>query len=416
MTVERGVSNALIPLGAIARCQYGLSEKSDPQGDRLYIGMGQLQSGRVVADGANRLTVSAEIAARYGLALGDVLFNRTNSLDLVGKTAMVRDASLVGAVFASYLVRLKVDATRYDSRFLNLWLNTRDSISKLKRLASPGVAQFNIRPSLLAEKFLVPNWPLNIQTRVGDVESIFEAVDADYNAQVQAKRTFRRGLARALLSGERRLNGFTKSNRRQPGEFGTVPSDWTVVSIADFASEVKTRGAVDGSIVYSCTKHDGLVPSLEYFGKQVFSRNLDNYKRLQVGDFAYATNHIDEGSIGLLREGSSPGLVSPMYTVFRPGGQVNPDYLYLLLKTESYRRVFEARMSASVERRGSLRWRDFSRVRVPLPSRREQDRIVDTLRMLDTEIELLQALRLRFNTYKRSLISRLLSGEMQVSA
>ena len=143
-------------------------------------------------------------------------------------------------------------------------------------------------------------------------------------------------------------------------------------------SEVKTRGAVDGCVVYSCTKHDGLVPSLEYFGKQVFSRNLDGYKRLQSGDFAYATNHIEEGSIGLLRDGQPPGLVSPMYTVFRPGDRVNPEFLFALLKTESYRRVFETRMSASVDRRGSLRWAEFSRIKIGLPSIDEQNRIAET--------------------------------------
>ena len=79
-----------IPLGAIAVCQYGLSERSDPDGERLYIGMGQLQSGRVVAAGANRLTVSVDVARKYELRFGDVLFNRTNSLELVGKTGIVR--------------------------------------------------------------------------------------------------------------------------------------------------------------------------------------------------------------------------------------------------------------------------------------------------------------------------------------
>jgi type I restriction enzyme S subunit len=169
-------------------------------------------------------------------------------------------------------------------------------------------------------------------------------------------------------------------------------------------------------VVYSVTKHDGLVPSLEYFGKQVFSRNLDGYKRLQAGDFAYATNHIEEGSIGLLREGQPPGLVSPMYTVFRPTERVDPEFLFALLKTESYRRVFETRMSASVDRRGSLRWKGFARIKVALPSLDEQRRIATTLRLVDQEIELLAALRDQIALQKRALLSKLLSGEIPVPA
>ena len=405
---------AHIPLGNVARCQYGLSEPADPSGQRLYIGMGQLQGGRVVPDGANRLTVSKEVAEKYALGLGDVLFNRTNSLELVGKTAILRDKSLIGSVFASYLVRLQVDHKRYDSRFLNLWMNTRDSIARLRRLATPGVAQYNIRPSLLVDKFFVPAWPLNKQRKVADIDELFEDLSRAIEAEMREKRSLKRGLMQQLFSGQKRFPKFVKSKDRQPGEFGTVPKDWSVVHISDIANEIKTRGAVVGSIVYSCTKHAGLVPSLEYFGKQVFSRNLSDYKRLESGDFAYATNHIEEGSIGLLRNGLAPGLVSPMYTVFRPTDGVNPEFLFALLKTESYRRVFETRMSASIDRRGSLRWKGFSRIRIGLPTIEEQDRIAVTLRLVDTEIDQLAQLHKLIERQKSSLFSKLLSGDFVV--
>ncbi|NLT31675.1 MAG: restriction endonuclease subunit S, partial [Propionibacterium sp.] len=63
--------------------------------------------------------------------------------------------------------------------------------------------------------------------------------------------------------------------------------------------------------VYSVTKHAGFVPSLEYFSKQVFSRDLAAYRVVEPGDFAYATIHLDEGSIGIA---PVRALISPMYT------------------------------------------------------------------------------------------------------
>ncbi len=62
--------------------------------------------------------------------------------------------------------------------------------------------------------------------------------------------------------------------------------------------------------VYSVTKHRGFVLSLEYFNKQVFSRELSGYKIVEPNELAYATIHLDEGSIGIC-----PGrcLISPMY-------------------------------------------------------------------------------------------------------
>lgn len=245
--------------------------------------------------------------------------------------------------------------------------------------------------------------------------AIAEACLSQVESLLDAKRAFRRGLAQQLLTGRKRFPKFVSSKARQKGEFGLIPKEWALVRIGEIADEMSERGAADDSVVYSCTKHNGLVPSLEYFGKQVFSRNLSSYKRLRTDDFAYATNHIEEGSIGLLRPQQKPGLVSPMYTVFRCSKEVNPEFLFALLKTENYRRVFEKRTSASVDRRGSLRWAQFSQIRVPLPSRKEQDRIAKMLSLVDSELALLGAQRENYSLYKRGLIARLLSGELPVA-
>lgn len=258
--------------------------------------------------------------------------------------------------------------------------------------------------------------PRSLLSKTVELAGFLNTESANLKKLEQSKQALKRGLMQQLLTGQKRFPEFVKSEGRHPGQFGTVPQDWHVVHIGDIAHEVKTRGEANGAVVYSCTKHAGLVPSLEYFGKQVFSRNLDGYKRLQAGDFAYATNHIEEGSIGLLREGLPPGLVSPMYTVFRPTDRVNPEFLFALLKTESYRRVFETRMSASVDRRGSLRWNEFSRIRIGLPSTEEQDRIAETLLLADQEIDQLARQRELIFAYKRGLLSKLLSGEIPVPA
>lgn len=280
-------------------------------------------------------------------------------------------------------------------------------------LTRQGAGRYKLTKAAL-EKLPISLPPLQLQRYFIGILDQLEKAAGEVLQLCKLQRTFKRGLVQQLLTGRKRFPELVRSGDRQPGQFGTIPKDWTVVHIGDIASEVGTRGAVDGSVVYACTKYDGLVPSLEYFGKQVFSRNLDGYKRLQAGDFAYATNHIEEGSLGLLREGQPPGLVSPMYTVFRPDDRVNPEFLFALLKTESYRRVFETRMSASVDRRGSLRWHDFSRIKIGLPSVAEQDRIAEVLRLVDLEIDKLAQLHELIEAQRRALLSKLLSGSLPV--
>ena len=76
-----------------------------------------------------------------------------------------------------------------------------------------------------------------------------------------------------------------------------------------------------------------------------------------------------KGPLGSLTHARESGLVSPMYTVFRTNDQVLPEYLYRLLKTETYRQLFESFTSASVNRRGSLRWKQFATIPITLPDR-----------------------------------------------
>ena len=71
-------------------------------------------------------------------------------------------------------------------------------------------------------------------------------------------------------------------------------------------------------------------------------------------------------------------------------------------------------MSASVDRRGSLRWNEFSRIKIGLPSIEEQNRIAETLGLVDVEIDQLEWLHELVETQKRGLLSKLLSGEIAV--
>jgi type I restriction enzyme S subunit len=189
---------------------------------------------------------------------------------------------------------------------------------------------------------------------------------------------------------------------------------WDEVRIYEIADELSERcGDRTDITVLSCTKHEGLVDSLAYFGKQVFGNDLSNYKVVHSYDFAYATNHIEEGSIGLLTH-REMGLVSPMYTVFRTRPAIHDRFLYWILKSEHYRQHFESLTSASVDRRGGLRWAEFSAIKIPFPPFEEQRAIADILDTSQEEIDLLMAMREQIQRQKRGLMQKLLTGQIRV--
>ena len=194
-----------------------------------------------------------------------------------------------------------------------------------------------------------------------------------------------------------------------------LPRDWDCFPIGNLAAEVSEQNSDHTAFeVLACSKHDGFVRSLEYFKKQVFSSNLVGYKKIYRGDFGFPSNHIEEGSIGF-QDIVETGIVSPIYTVFRfAQDKMNQKFAYSVLKTSLYRHIFEVSTSASVDRRGSLRWKEFAKIPFPVPSRREQEAISDVLSTHLRNLSLLENLREMYICQKRGLIHRLFTGERQI--
>lgn len=243
-----------------------------------------------------------------------------------------------------------------------------------------------------------------------------EAIDAC--ERLIEKLTARQAaLVHQLVFGGRRLGNYARSSELQQARWLAVPVDWPVVaigSIAEERSDVNRTG--DAAEVLSCSKYDGFVRSLEYFNKQVFSSDLSGYKIIRRGDFGFPSNHLEEGSIGL-QDLVDEGLVSPIYTVFCFDQQrVDNDYAHAVLKTELYRHIFQVSTSASVDRRGSLRWSDFSTLPFPLPTIDEQRAICAVLATGRSQIERQRAERDALTKQKRGLMQKLLTGEWRVKA
>ena len=94
--------------------QYGTSEKSAPSGKVAVLRMGNLQGGKI--DYSNLVYTSNDYdIERCHLEYNDLLFNRTNSKELVGKTAIYK--AEIPAIYAGYLIR--VTPIMIDSNYLN---------------------------------------------------------------------------------------------------------------------------------------------------------------------------------------------------------------------------------------------------------------------------------------------------------
>lgn len=144
----------IAPVGELVDvCQYGLSIPLHESGQYPILRMMNYDDGRIVANDLKYVDLSEKVVQAFRLESGDLLFNRTNSADLVGKVGIFR---LDGAyVFASYLVRLRARKDRILPDYLNYYLNSDLGQRRLLAFATPGVSQTNISAGNL-RKVLVP--------------------------------------------------------------------------------------------------------------------------------------------------------------------------------------------------------------------------------------------------------------------
>ena len=129
--------------------------------------------------------------------------------------------------------------------------------------------------------------------------------------------------------------------------------------------------------------------------------------------FAYATNHIEEGSIGYQKI-LDEALISPMYTVFKTDKTVNDNFFFKLLKSHPLVYQYQNRMEGSIDRRGGLRWDGFSIIKIKLPSYEEQTAIAQVLQAADKEISLLKAKAEKLREQKKGLMQQLLTGKVRL--
>lgn len=178
--------------------EYGISTSLSERGEVPVLRMQNISEGAVDL-GDLKYASCVAVAGRL-LCDGDVLFNRTNSIEHVGRTGIWR-GELSPASFASYLVRLVPDKSRLLPEYLNLWLNWPETQRRIRRFATTGVQQVNINPTnLRTETIRLPKDILEQQRIV----NVYAAADSRIRSEglVLAKlKAIKKGLMQDLLSG-----------------------------------------------------------------------------------------------------------------------------------------------------------------------------------------------------------------------
>lgn len=128
---------------------YGTSQKAKTSGLIPVLRMGNLSNGLI---DYSDLKFYDSLLGLEDLTLekGDILFNRTNSAELVGKTSIYSGQLEYDHItYASYLIRIRIDRKKIIPEYLNYWMNSPDALIVKNKLKNQQVGQANINGTKL---------------------------------------------------------------------------------------------------------------------------------------------------------------------------------------------------------------------------------------------------------------------------
>lgn len=180
---ENGVSDDSWEEKTVGDCctslKYGTAKKSESSGEVAVIRMGNLQHGEIEYDDLV-FSNDEEDIKKYSLSKGDVLFNRTNSPEWVGKTSIYRGD--IPAIYAGYLIKLDYIKTMLIGDYLNYMLNSPNAKEYCNSVKTDGVNQSNINAQKIgAYEIPVPSLP--------EQQEIVRILDTVLEKETRAKET-----------------------------------------------------------------------------------------------------------------------------------------------------------------------------------------------------------------------------------
>lgn len=188
----------------VSRVDYGISVGTEQEGHFPVLKMGNIQSGEIVL---TNIEFVDDVSDELLLEQGDLLYNRTNSADKVGKAAIFRGSKEDGVTFASYLVRLRTNH-RVNAFFLNYVLNCTGFLAFARKMAIPSVQQSNLNSTRYCRLF-IPLPPLEEQIQIASFlegkATEMARISKTIERQIETLLSYRKSLIHECITGQRRV-------------------------------------------------------------------------------------------------------------------------------------------------------------------------------------------------------------------
>ena len=285
---------------------------------------------------------------------------------------------------------------------------------KIQKLAGTQAVPLLNKTDFSQIKVILP--PLKEQEKIADILSTAdEKIDA-IDGQIQKAETLKKGLLQKLLS-----EGIGHSEFKD-SELGKIPESWEVGKLEDI-SDFITKGATPTTYGFSweetgipflrseCVSDNGLVMKAAMFISDEAHKYM-NRSEIKNGDLLMTiTGNV--GRVILLKNDISIGNINQHIARIRiSSNQVDTKFVYQYVSQDKYRLNYYKITTGQAYPQISLK--QVRNSIVPLPPLKEQKQIADILSTADEKLEVLRAKKEKYETLKKGLLQKLLSGELRV--
>ena len=385
---------------------YGTSEKSNSTGLIPVLRMGNInRKGGLDWDDLVFTSNKYDII-KYNLEYNDLLFNRTNSSDWVGKTAIYKGERK--AIFAGYLIRLRTICINAD--YLNLVMNSSYHRDWCDEVKTDAVNQSNINAQKLS-CYSVPIPPLAEQKRIVDMVAswlvLIDQIEQDQASLTTIIKQAKNKILTLAIHGKlvpqdpndesaieilKRVNpNFTPCDN---AHYPQLPSGWAYSRLGDicklkngyaFKSGLYSTQGV--RIIRIANVQDGYIeddaPQYYDFDKM---KGLDSFL-LSDGDLLMSlTGNV--GRVCFITKKFLPAALNQRVACVRNNEvPINKEYLFHLFQSEKFVKDCKDSGKGVAQQNISTEW--LKEYIVPLPPLLEQDRIVTLIKGIYSYLDII---------------------------
>ena len=197
---------------------------------------------------------------------------------------------------------------------------------------------------------------------------------------------------------------------------GPIPKHWKTCRCRYLFKEKNNRSETGNEVHLSMSQRHGLIPDSKLAERCILSETYVGGKLCLKDDLVL--NRL-KAHLGVFSLAQQSGVVSPDYTVLQVyKSKILPQYSELVLKSQSCRRELQLRVRGIVEGFWRLYTDDFNEISLPLPSLREQQKILASILDKSEKINLIiQQGRKKISLlteYKNALIAAVVTGKVDV--